>query len=151
MTSPVDWMCEQKYGVADVLRFCFFMQPLADKEGAGTGGMAKQCFRFTARSNTLFLFFAGPVYRHQEPMQNAAFGQPCLLTSMWRPDYKFLAGRQALFQANAGDQRLRERFPPAKVTKMYRSCTFPVTFFCYPVIRNRKERGRQKPAFPENG
>ena len=70
-------------------------------------------------SNLMFLFFTQPVCRHQEPMQNAVPGQPCPLTSMWRPDYKFLAGRQALFQANAGDQRLHERFSFRKSIRLF--------------------------------
>ena len=67
----------------------------------------------------MFLFFTQPVYRHQQPRRNAKAGQPCPLTSMWRPDYKFLAGRQALFQANAGDQRLHERFSFRKSIRLF--------------------------------
>ena len=57
--------------------------------------------------------------RHPQPQQNAKAGQPCPLTSMWRPVYKFLAGRQALFQANAGAQRLHERFSFRKSIRLF--------------------------------
>ena len=57
--------------------------------------------------------------RHQQPQQNTVSGQPCPVTSMWRPDYKFLVGRQALFQANAGDQRLHERFSFRKSIRLF--------------------------------
>ena len=67
----------------------------------------------------MLLFFMQPVCRRQEPMQNVVSGQPCPLTSMWRPDYKFLAGRRALFQANAGDQRLHERFSFRKSIRLF--------------------------------
>ena len=56
---------------------------------------------------------------HQQPQQNTVSGQPCHLTSMWRPVYKFLVGRQALFQANAGAQRLHERFSFGKSIRLF--------------------------------
>ena len=118
--SAAGWMCEgTKTQSCRCLAFLFFHVAISRQRRCRDRGMAKQCFRFTACSNTLFLFSAGPVYRHQEPRQNAVSGQPCSLTSMWRPDYKFLAGRQALFQANAGDQRLHERFSFGKSIRLF--------------------------------
>ena len=57
--------------------------------------------------------------RPRQPRQNAVSGQPSPLMSMWRSVYKFLAGRQALFQANAGDQRLHERFSFRKSIRLF--------------------------------
>ena len=57
--------------------------------------------------------------RPRQPRQDAVSGQPSPLTSMWRSVYKFLAARQALFQANAGAQRLHERFSFRKSVRLF--------------------------------
>ena len=78
---------------------------------------AIQCSRraATPRFSYLHSRYTGISSRGRTPEADG----PAPLASMWRLDYKFLAGRRALFQANAGDQRLHERFSFGKSIRLF--------------------------------